>query len=119
MSAWDARVCVLNWPVSVDNRLTEFWNPSFFTGIINAGKEHLGAVDYLIPSLGHRKSKTFGVLLAGMGQDPWFGLYAEAEVQMTFTIETPRGEQVVDAWWMDLVPKSPDFDVLAPAAIGD
>jgi hypothetical protein len=70
-------------------------------------------VDYDVGSLNYSGSKDVSIVLGGLGQDVDFGPQSQAEVRFSFTLETNRGTQFVDAWWTDLNPTPAGLDPLS------
>jgi uncharacterized delta-60 repeat protein len=112
MTNSEGALCILFQPVIVNNEALNFWDPDLFSNLVNSFADPM-AVDYDVGSLNYSGSKDVSIVLGGLGQDVDFGPQSQAEVRFSFTLETNRGTQFVDAWWTDLNPTPAGLDPLS------
>ncbi len=104
LSSGEKQLLFINQPVAINGELLNIFNPLAALDSLVADNGNPVTLDYPLGSIGYGSSQTVSILLGGSGQDVNFGLRAEIEVRMLFTVETNQGTQEVKAWWTDLNP---------------
>lgn len=104
LTSGERNLLFINQPVAINGEVLNIFNPLAALDSLVADNGNPVTLDYPLGSIGYNSSQTVSILLGGSGQDVNFGLRAEIEVRMLFTVETNQGTQEVKAWWTDLNP---------------